>query len=220
MIGTDPEQLRQTIVRATIPLIGEYETLTMAQIARVAGIGEAELLAVFADKEAVMQACAATLTEVVTAAFDATEEVRKIGAVRTDQPLASRLVEVIDILDAYHRRTHVNLDDLLPPGVPAADTTDGTAASTADGTADAPGIRPLIPQDEFRSLSSRSSEIREAVAKLLEPDQQHLRLPAQVLADAFVGMTFGGVRPAGPDQPPLSAQQVVGLFLNGALNTG
>jgi hypothetical protein len=55
---------------------------------------------------------------------------------------------------------------------------------------------------------------------LLEADQQRLRLPAQVLAAAFVGMTFGGVRPAGPDRPPLPAEQVVDLFLHGALNTG
>jgi AcrR family transcriptional regulator len=204
----NPEQLRQTIARATIPLIGEYETLTTAQIARAAGISEADLLAVFTDKEAVMQECAAMLMEAVSVAFDPAEEIREIGAIRTDQPLASRLVKVIDILDAYYRRTRVDLDDLLPASVPAA------------GTAAAPGVRPLIPQDEFRSLSSRSPEIREAVARLLEPDQQRLRLPAQVLAEAFVGMTFGGVRPAEPGQSPLPAEQVVDLFLHGALNTG
>jgi AcrR family transcriptional regulator len=212
MTGMNPEQLRQTIVRATIPLIGEYETLTTAQIARAAGIGEADLLAVFADKEAVMQACVATLTEAVSVAFDPAEEVREIGAIRTDQPLASRLVKVIDILDAYDRRIRVDLDDLLPASVPAT--------STGAGLADAPGIRPLIPQDEFGSLSSRSSEIWEAVARLLEPDEQRLRLSAQVLAKAFVGMIFSGVRPAGPDQSSLPAEQVVDLFLHGALSTG
>jgi hypothetical protein len=33
-------------------------------------------------------------------------------------------------------------------------------------------------------------------------------------------MAFGGVRPAGPDQTPLPAEQVVDLFLHGALSTG
>jgi len=208
MSETDPEQLRRTIVRATIPLIGEYETLTTAQIARAAGIGDADLLAIFADKEAVMQACVATLTEAMTAVLDPAEEIREIGAIRTDQPLASRLVKVIDILDAYNRRIRVDLDDLLPAIVPAA------------ATADAPDIRPSGPQDEIRSLNSKSPEIRQAVATLLEPDQQHLRLPAQILAAAFVGMTFGGLRPAHPEQPPLPAEQVVDLFLHGALNSG
>jgi AcrR family transcriptional regulator len=207
MTATDPEQLRQSITRATLPLLGEYETLTTARIAEAAGIGEADLLAVFADKEAVMQACVAMLTEAVGAVLNPAEEVREIGAIRPDQPLASRLVKVIDVLDAYNRRIRVDLDDLLPASVPAA------------GSSDAPGNRPSGPQDDFRSLSSRSSEIREAVTKLLEPDQQHLRLPAQVLAEAFVGMAFG-VRPAGPDHSPLPAEQVVDLFLHGALHTG
>lgn len=207
MTGMSPEQLRQTIARATIPLLGEYETLTTAQIARAAGIGEADLLAVFPDREAVMQACAAMLTEAMTAILNPAEEVREIGAIPVDQPLASRLVKVIDILDGYHHRLRVDIHNLLPAGVPSA------------GTADAPGIRPAIPPEEFRSFGS-SFELRQAVARLLEPDEQRLRLPARVLAEAFVGMTFGGVRPAGPDQPPLPAEQVVDLFLHGALNTG
>lgn len=190
------EELRQAVVRAAMPLIGEYETLTTARIARAAGVDEADLLAVFADREAVMQACAATLTEALTALMDPAEALREMAAIRTDQPLASRLVKVIDILDAYNRRLRVDLDDLLP----------------AAGT-------PGIPPGELRSLG-RSSEMRQAVARLLEPDEHRLRLPARVLAEAFVGMTFDGVRPAGPDQPPLPAEQVVDLFLHGALTTG
>jgi AcrR family transcriptional regulator len=79
----NPEQLRQTIVRATIPLLGEYQTLTTAQIARTAGVGEADLLAVFADKEAVMQACVAALAEAMTGVLNPAEEVRETGAIRT-----------------------------------------------------------------------------------------------------------------------------------------
>jgi AcrR family transcriptional regulator len=51
-----PEQFRRTIARAALPLLAEYETLTTAQIAEAAGIDEADLLAVYADKEAVMRA--------------------------------------------------------------------------------------------------------------------------------------------------------------------
>jgi AcrR family transcriptional regulator len=178
--------------------------LTTARIARAADLAEADVLAVFADTEAVMQACVAALTEALTAVFDPAEDVREIGAIGTAQPLASRLVKVIDILDAYNRRVRVDLDDLLPASVPA----------------DAPDSRPSGSVAELRSLTSSSSEIREAVATLLEPDQRHLRLPAPVLAAAFVGMTFGGVRPPRPDQPPLSAEQVVDLFLHGALAAG
>ncbi|BBH68303.1 hypothetical protein ACTI_49880 [Actinoplanes sp. OR16] len=61
--------------------------------------------------------------------------------------------------------------------------------------------------------------MREAVEKLLDPEQGQLRLPARVLAAAFVGMVFGGVRPAHPDQLPLPAEQIGDLFLYGALLT-
>ncbi len=207
MAGTNPEQLRRTIARATLPLLGEYETLTTAQIARAAGIDEADLLAVFADKEAVMQACVAAMAEAAGAAFNPAGEVREIRAISTDQPLASRLVKVVDIFDAYYRRVRVDLDDLVPADAPAV------------GTAATPGIPPSGRQDDLSGLG-RMVEFREAVAKVLEPDEQRLRLPAQVLAAAFVAMAFGGVRPAGPDQTPLPAEQVVDLFLHGALSTG
>ncbi len=207
MAGTNPEQLRRTIARATLPLLGEYETLTTAQIARAAGIDEADLLAVFADKEAVMQACVAAMAEAAGAAFNPAGEVREIRAIRTDQPLASRLVKVVDIFDAYYRRVRVDLDDLVPADAPAV------------GTAATPGIPPSGRQDDLSGLG-RMVELREAVAKVLEPDEQRLRLPAQVLAAAFVAMAFDGVRPAGPDQTPLPAEQVVDLFLHGALSTG
>jgi AcrR family transcriptional regulator len=80
MTGMDTEQLRQAVMRATLPLIAEYETLTTAKIAQAAGIDEADLLAVFADKDAVMQASIATMAEVVTAATDPAEEMRERAA--------------------------------------------------------------------------------------------------------------------------------------------
>ena len=150
-----------------------------------------------------MQACVATLAEAMAAVLDPAEQVRQLGAIRTDQPLASRLVEVIEILDAYERRLRTDIDSLLPVG----------------GTADAPGIRPSGPPREHGSFGD-SPELRRAVARVLQPDEQRLRLSAPVLAGAFVGMVFGGIRPTGPDRQPLPAEQVVDLFLHGALHAG
>jgi AcrR family transcriptional regulator len=199
----DHEQLRQIIVWATVPLISEYETLTTARIAEAGGVDEADLLAVFADKEAIMQACTATLTAAVAAALDPEEAVRKLGAIRKDQPLTSRLVQVINIVDAYFRRTRITLDALRLASVQAAND------------ADASDVPLLVPNDEIRSIGIRSFA-RPAVANLLEPDEQHLLLPPRVLADAFVGMIFG-IWPVGPDQVPPPAEQVVNLFLHGAV---
>jgi AcrR family transcriptional regulator len=194
MTGPDPDQLRRTVVRAVLPRLGDYATLTTAEIAREAGVGESDLLAVFADKDAVMTACAAALTEAMTALLDPAGEVRRITAIPPDQPLATRLVQVIDILDAYHRRIRVELDDLLPD-----------LAGPQE-----PGTRASLPQT--RSFGE-SPEVRRAVATLLEPDARRLRLPAAVLAAVFLGLI------AGSDEPRVPADRVVDLFLHGALST-
>jgi AcrR family transcriptional regulator len=194
MTGESAEQLRENIVRAAMPLLGAYDTVTTAQIARAAGIDEADLLAVFADKEAVMRACAARMTEQVTALLDPAEEVRELDAIPADQPLAARLIAVIDILDGYQRRVRTELEALqqaVSAGVPSP--------------------RPVSRQD--LRTAGRSPEIQQAVARVLEPDQQRLRLPAEFLAEAFLGVARTALS-------PVPAEQVVDLFLHGALSTG
>ncbi|WP_305784632.1 hypothetical protein [Symbioplanes lichenis] len=186
------DEFRRSVVRATIPLLGEFETLTTARIARAADIAESDLLAVFPDKEAVVHAYATFMTEVAQAAFDPASEVRQLTAIPAGRPLAERLAEVIDILDGYHRRVRAALDEFVPAPDPP----------------EVAGRRPAIPD----------GELRQAVAHVLEPDAQRLRLPARVLAEAFVGLAFGGARPADPHDPPLPPEQLVDLFLHGALS--
>jgi AcrR family transcriptional regulator len=202
MSGVSSEQLRHAIVRAAMPLIDDYETLTMTQIAQAAGIDEVDLLAVFADKEAIIQACMVEMTLAIGTAINPVEEVQKIEAIHTDQPLASRLVEVIDILDAYYQRVRDDLNALQ---------------HAAGRGGDAPAPQSFGRQD-IRGLS-KLPEIQQAVAKLLEPDEQRLRLPAEVLAEAFLNMSLNGTRTVPSEQSPLPAGQVVDLFLHGALNT-
>ena len=82
-------------------------------------------------------------------------------------------------------------------------------------------MRELNAIDTDQPLAPRlAKEFRQAVARVLEPDEQRLRLPAHVLAVAFVGMVFDGVRPAALGEEPLPAEQIVDLFLHGALSTG
>ena len=187
-----PEQVRQAVVRAAIPLVGEYETLTTARIAREAGVEESDLVAVFPDTDAVLQACVATMTARLTAAMDPAGEIRALAAIRVDQPLASRLTEVLGVVDAYHRRVRADLE-----AFEQAAAAPGTASSDPDG---------------LRFLNSRP-ELRQAVVRLLEPDRPALRLPPEALAEAFLTFAHVGSRTA------LRADQVVDLFLHGALRT-
>lgn len=202
MAGTYSEQLRQTIVRATMPLLGEYDTLTMARIAQSAKIGEADLLAVFPDKDAVIQACVDTIMVRVSAAMHPTEEIPKLDAIRVDQPVATRLLEVIDILDAYYRRVRANLETFEQTNF-IGDVTDGKS-----------GTRSFSGND-FRDLG-RLPEIQQVVAKLLKPDEQHLRLPAETLAEVFLSMSRFCTR-ASNEVQPLPAEQIGNLFLHGTL---
>jgi hypothetical protein len=125
-------------------------------------------------------------------------EVRKLDAIRVDQPIAARLAEVIDILGAYYQRIR---DDLQ-------------AFEDANFAGDEP-ITQSIGHNDFRDLGSRP-EIRQAVAKLLEPDERRLHLPAETLADIFLLMSRACVLAPGEVQP-LPADQVIGVFLHGAL---
>jgi len=209
MDDTSSDDLRQSVALAAVPLLGEYETLTTARIAEAAGIDEAELLAVFPDKEAVLRACVATLTAQMSAMLDPAAEMARLDAIRVDQPLAARLAEVLGVLDDYRRRVWAETD-AFERGILA-----GTATAAAPGARSSAGV-------DFRFLPALP-EARRAVAGLLEPEAEHLRLPATALADAFLMLC----QMAAPrrekeegDRSPLSPGQVVDLFLHGALTTG
>jgi AcrR family transcriptional regulator len=188
------DELRQSVVRATIPLLGEQETLTTARIARAAGLAESDLLALFADEEAIMRACGTWIADTMREALEPAREVRELTAIPAGEPLDARLAAVIDILDGYQRRVRAELERVVPGPRPP----------------EVAGMRPAIP----------AGELREAVATVLEPDADNLRRPARELAEAFVGLAYGGIRPADPQAPPVPAARIVDLFLHGALRSG
>jgi AcrR family transcriptional regulator len=199
------EQFRQAIVRATVPLLGEYESLTTGRIAEAAGIGEDDVLAIFPDKDAVIQAWTSMVMARLRAASDPAEEVRKLEAIPVDQPLGPRLLEVVHILNAYHHRVRADLEAFEQAGF------------AGDGTTTEAGTAPLSRND-FRVFDSLP-EIQQAVTKLLKPDEQRLRLPAEVLAEIFLSLSRFCTQ-ASNELRPQPAQQVVDLFLHGALITG
>src|SRR5215470_11776618 len=93
--GMTPDQRRQMIVAAALPLVTEHgSAVTTAQIARAAGIGEATIFRAFADKESLLDA-------VVVEVLRPDHVLREIASISLDQPLAARLVEAVDALDAH-----------------------------------------------------------------------------------------------------------------------
>jgi AcrR family transcriptional regulator len=218
----NPEELRETVVRAAMSLSAEWDEVTTAQIADAAGIDEAALLTMFNDKDAVLLACTDTIKAIMESALDPTQLVRELGSIPLEQPLAARLVEAVGSLDTYHGRMITALAPLSIPDTPAR-----RRPAPDGGTAREPRTRRFKPED-LRG-ATRIDVICHAVTELLEPDQEHLRLPAVTLADAFLALysacqqtppaELSSVPPERLHWPPLPAEQLVELFLHGALTT-
>jgi AcrR family transcriptional regulator len=191
------DQRRENIVRAALPLVAEQgAAVTTAQIARAAGIGEATIFRVFADKNEVLQAC-------IAAVLDPTTVLQELQSISLEQPLAARLVEAVDALDAYLGRMGAVLGAVHTSGTPNR----------------RPGTKPVDPAEHpGRSTGRDASQAatRQAVLELFEPDEAGLRLPAEAATDAFLGMFFG--RAGGPRRTtPAATEQLVDLFLHGAV---
>lgn len=186
--GMTAEQRRETIVRAALPLVAELgAAVTTAKIARAAGIGEATIFRVFDDKNAVLEAC-------IAAALDPAQVQQELESIPLDQPLAARLAEAIYALDAHLGRMGAVIGALHATG------------SARRG----PGPRPTDREES-------QAATREAIMALFEPDQDQLRLPAGTLADAFLSLFFGHSRRTGPADATVSVEELVDLFMFGAL---
>lgn len=177
------------IVAAALPLVAEYGTaVTTSQIARAAGIGEATIFRVFADKDELLDAC-------MVEAMRPDHAVTEIASIPLDQPLAERLADAADALAAHLERM-------------------GTVAGILHSTGHRRGERGVHPQPGVRpepgSREASMQLVGDAIADLLEPDQASLRLPAEQVSRVFLGLLH--VRPAG-----LSTSQLVELFLHGAV---
>jgi len=235
--GMSPEQRRDMIVRAALPLVAEFGTaVTTQQVARAAGIGEATIFRVFADKDALLDAC-------IAEALDSTNVLSELGSIPLDQPLAHRLVEAVDALRGYLGRMGSVIGALHATGRPlrrpgggsgfsaavarpspfetGADR-DASGRPAADAEPSSPGGASSGPaQDGDRHVPGGRDAVhgatREAIADLLEPDAASLRLPVDRLADVFLGLAFSIRRmPVGAAEE-LTPEELVDIFLNGSL---
>ncbi|MET9972326.1 hypothetical protein ABZZ80_42195, partial [Streptomyces sp. NPDC006356] len=63
-----------------------------------------------------------------------------------------------------------------------------------------------------------TARIRAALAELLEPERATLRRPPEQIAALFFGLLF--TQPRTGDEPDLTPQELVEVFLHGALSGG
>lgn len=238
--GMPPGQRREMIVRTALPLIAEHGTaVTSGQIARAAGIGEATIFRVFADKDELLDAC-------VAEAVRTDHVLEELASIPLDQPLAARLVEAGAAIEAYLTRMGMVIGALHLTGrrgrrVPsdgdpgggeyAAHLTDGDPGGGPGGGpsgSGAPGDG--APGDggpgdgggghagRWQSRETAMNRTRDALTELFEPERDRLRLPVDQIASLFMGFAFTRARPpAGPDAPSPSMEDYVDVFLHGAL---
>lgn len=181
------------IVRTALPLVAEHGTaVTTGQIARAAGIGEATIFRVFADKDALLDACVAEVLR-------NDHVLNEIGEISLERPLAERLTEAVAAIDAYLARMGMVIGALFATGRKERGAHGGGAQAEAGLDRGAAMERTL-----------------EAIAELFEPERDALRLPPDQIAAMFMGLAFSRSRPVGETTLPIEA--AIDVFLNGALN--
>lgn len=120
--------------------------------------------------------------------------VRELDAIDISQPLPHRLAEAAEALQAHTSRMGAIAGSLGHRG----------------------GKHPGTVRGAGRNESM--TRIREALAELLEPDKAALRRPPEQIAALFFGLLF--TQPRTEDEPDLTPQELVEVFLHGALSGG
>jgi AcrR family transcriptional regulator len=168
-------------------MIDHGTSVTTNQIARAAGIGEGTIFRAFKDKEELFDAC---VHEVLRPdhALDA------IAEIPIDQPLADRLVEAAEALQAHLERMGAVLGALHAGGKPHSRDRRGKGGGRRESMA----------------------VMREAITELFEPETDKLRLSAEQLASLFLSLLFTRTRIDPEDGGP-TVREVVDVFLHGAV---
>ncbi|WP_425558380.1 TetR/AcrR family transcriptional regulator [Cryptosporangium japonicum] len=124
-----PEQRRETIVRAALPLVAERgAAVTTAEVARAAGIAEGTIFRVFPDKNALLDA-------VVVEVLRPDHVIAQLESIDLDQPLAVRLTEAGEALAAHLMRLGAVLGTLHATGRPLSRHSGEPTAPATRGTA-------------------------------------------------------------------------------------
>ncbi|MFF6914276.1 TetR family transcriptional regulator [Streptomyces sp. NPDC012466] len=130
----------------------------------------------------------------VAEALSPENAVRELDAIDVSQPLPDRLAEAAEALQAHMSRMGAIVGSLGHRG----------------------GKHPGTVRGAGREEST--ARIRAALAELLEPDRSALRRPPEQIAALFFGLLF--TQPRTEDEPDLTPQELVEVFLDGALSGG
>jgi AcrR family transcriptional regulator len=183
-----PEERRAAIIAAATPLVCDRgAAVTSKEIAEAAGIAEGTIFRVFPDKDAVIRA-------VVAQILDPGPYVEALRRIDPNQSLEGILRQAVDAMRQRLESVWQIMWMLRIGGPPG---------NSRDQSKYAPAARPDL------------TRANDALADLLVPHRDRLRLPPIEAVRMFRLVTFSSAHPAITDGQVLSTQEIVDLLLHG-----
>jgi AcrR family transcriptional regulator len=193
-----PEERREAIIRATLPLLLEQgPELSTSQIAQAAGVAEGTIFRAFETKQDLIHAT-------IHAALRPDTTIECLAGLPA-QPLAERVEVILDLLRAEMHRTrsiflHFARRDAPPPPPPPAPS-DGPRGPF-------PGARPPFNPHDNKAL------IQDAVTAAMDPYSGELAVAPSVAAKVLSALSFASLALA-EDEPLSHSAELAQVVLHG-----
>ena len=183
------DERRAALIAATEPLLEEFgRDVSTRQIAEAAGIAEGTIFRVFSTKEALIDA-------VIDEVFDISATCEQLGTIDPDLALETRVELAVSILQARLRRVF---------------TLFHTLRLSRRGPEDHEQLRQ-------RQLSD-NERLNAALAAVLKPDENRLRLDPDTAASALRTITFSMTHPILAEPELADPHRIVDLVLHGIVH--
>jgi AcrR family transcriptional regulator len=195
-----PDERRQAIVAATLPLLLEQgPELSTREIAQAAGVAEGTIFRAFETKQDLIHAT-------IHAALQPDAALDALGHLPDGQPLIDRVAAVLDVLRGEIRRTRSLFMHLaqtsgrpLPPHPPA-------------GAKPFPPARPPFPPGKQNESRER---LLAAVTSALAAYTRELAVPIDFAAQVLTALAFATSFPLIEDNPLTQSHQLALVVLHG-----
>jgi len=181
-----PDERRAALIAATEPLLEQFgRDVSTKRIAEAAGVAEGTIFRVFPTKEALVDAVCEQVFDVERAEAD-------LRQISLELDLESRLCEVVIVMQERLRRIFALFHALR-------------LERKHSGT-----------HEDFRARQhSDNHRLNEAIAALLAPDQDRLRIPLLEAANLLRILTLAMTHPMFSEPRRHEPRQIVDLALNG-----
>jgi AcrR family transcriptional regulator len=190
-----PEERRQAIIDATLPLLLERGTdMSTREIAQAAGIAEGTIFRAFETKQDLIHATIHT-------ALMPDAAITHLTALPEGQTLSERVVAIIELLrDEIHRTRSLFAHFARPSTPPAA---------AAAPRAPFGGIRPPFNPHETKS------RLNTAVSAALQPYSGELAVSTAFATNLLSALAFASSFTLTEGEPPISSEELSDVVLHG-----